>query len=591
MYAVSQPPHYYYPPPPPPPSSSVGGNNYALQPSVNPGYGNSARLSNNNIYNQGSLPNHQHAPMLPQLHLAPISLQHHQVNQSHQFRNHLRNSSQNSRFLQNNQQPYPAPPPHHQQQETVVDDKGYNSYVMAKFAAEFAFDVLQGYVPQIPESFVTKLTSVLDATRLSKTSVLLGLTYLHRRKRLATLSHRGELQYNLQNEKIFLYTAVALIIANKYNDDNTFTNRSWSNATGISIQDLNSSERDWLVSCNYDLHFNVQSQQFKNQYYSSYNPQPYETRPWLVSLDTVNPKGYFNSQISYATNEIYGTNDPAKKSLTNGIQDYQCIESMYNYFESHRSLRSPIMTSFDQSSNYYSPISNNNSYVYHNQYEDRYKSEIRTPKSACDFNNDLSKYSTRPGLQKYDYPNGLFSKNYNDQYGYAAANNNNNNTPHDYPLMANRSQSNFGHQLPHSGFDSYANCTDNSNTAAAVNNNMNNLRRSSSRHSINQSQTQLPPLLSTGLGMGSNSLANYDSASVSSFPTLGYDTNMSTSPNYSSNYFNTTLFRGSDSGINNSGLTGLTMSTGGRPYFFNNNGINDGLSICGNNNRSFQFYI
>src|SRR5271169_3007478 len=49
---------------------------------------------------------------------------------------------------------------------------------------------------------------------------------------------------------------MSFVLANKFLDDNTFTNTSWSEITEIPRSELNVSERDWLKKLGYSLHMN-----------------------------------------------------------------------------------------------------------------------------------------------------------------------------------------------------------------------------------------------------------------------------------------------------------------------------------------------
>lgn len=55
---------------------------------------------------------------------------------------------------------------------------------------------------------------------------------------------------------IYQNTMIAFILANKFNDDKTFTNSSWSQATGILINVINDFERQWLRIFDWELYDN-----------------------------------------------------------------------------------------------------------------------------------------------------------------------------------------------------------------------------------------------------------------------------------------------------------------------------------------------
>lgn len=310
--------------------------------------------------------------------------------------------------------------------DSVADQKGYDSYTMALFVAELAYDILYEYVPAINHQMIRKLASALDATRLPRSSVLLGMTYLYRRKRLCQLMHYGELQYVMSDERmIYLYVIVSLIIANKYNDDNTFTNRSWSNATGLPAEELNRYEKDWLLSCNYDLHFNLQFAK---------SEQPSSYKPWLTSIS-----GFFSDDSYLRKDEIYGANDANKNLLQNGLLDYSAIESLLTNYNAHRSLRSPKRTS------YYNPYSESN-----------------TSLNSATSNSTVGSYSNTPyssSLNGAPYSN--YGGNYNyTNYGYP--NLNSNKSPYNYFRDSSKLQ--MAQQAPNTASNYFSTYRQNTNT-------------------------------------------------------------------------------------------------------------------------------
>jgi hypothetical protein len=48
-----------------------------------------------------------------------------------------------------------------------------------------------------------------------------------------------------------------MLLASKFLDDNTFQNRSWSDVSGIAVTELNTLEYEWLESCQWQLHINL----------------------------------------------------------------------------------------------------------------------------------------------------------------------------------------------------------------------------------------------------------------------------------------------------------------------------------------------
>ncbi|KAI8339577.1 cyclin-domain-containing protein, partial [Chlamydoabsidia padenii] len=81
-------------------------------------------------------------------------------------------------------------------------------------------------------------------TQISSGCVLLALYYLDQLKSIYP---------TLPNSELRLFT-IALILANKYLDDNTFTNKTWSEVSGIPLRELNWMEMEYLDALDYSLH-------------------------------------------------------------------------------------------------------------------------------------------------------------------------------------------------------------------------------------------------------------------------------------------------------------------------------------------------
>ncbi|KAG1146029.1 hypothetical protein G6F37_003595 [Rhizopus arrhizus] len=80
---------------------------------------------------------------------------------------------------------------------------------------------------------------ILNATQLSESVVLLSLKYI------AILLQNSPHIQGADGSEYRLFT-VALMLANKFLDDNTFTNKTWSEVTGMKVTDLNIMELEFL---------------------------------------------------------------------------------------------------------------------------------------------------------------------------------------------------------------------------------------------------------------------------------------------------------------------------------------------------------
>ncbi|AMD22436.1 HGR097Wp [Eremothecium sinecaudum] len=104
---------------------------------------------------------------------------------------------------------------------------------------------------EVMEVFVKGVSSVLNATRLPSTTIYYALDYLAK--------YLGRLTFGVESiggdsiNVIYQNLMIAFVLANKFNDDKTFTNRSWSQATGMNVEIINAYEREWLAALNWRL--------------------------------------------------------------------------------------------------------------------------------------------------------------------------------------------------------------------------------------------------------------------------------------------------------------------------------------------------
>ncbi|KAK9450091.1 uncharacterized protein V1518DRAFT_425997 [Limtongia smithiae] len=118
----------------------------------------------------------------------------------------------------------------------------YNVDRMAEFLCASASDIMgMSHPPQ--HSFIKFTHQILSSTRLPGSTIVLSLAYLQK---------RCELQMPSANEQ-YSMLIVSLILANKFNDDNTFTNKSWAEVTGLRMSDLTKVEMKWLQLINWHL--------------------------------------------------------------------------------------------------------------------------------------------------------------------------------------------------------------------------------------------------------------------------------------------------------------------------------------------------
>lgn len=148
--------------------------------------------------------------------------------------------------------PAPAPAAPVAQQDAVTGGVSpvldYDMDQMSKFVSWLSFGLLKR-TDAPNDSFHAIIKSVLVATRLPKSTIILALLYLSDRMEKAPMT----CVWN--DGQAFQAVVIALVLANKFNDDNTFRSSSWSDATGLSVKLINKLEMEWLAAIHWRLHY------------------------------------------------------------------------------------------------------------------------------------------------------------------------------------------------------------------------------------------------------------------------------------------------------------------------------------------------
>jgi hypothetical protein len=105
---------------------------------------------------------------------------------------------------------------------------------------------IQALVPDaIPKSKFRKwLTTVLGVTQVSQNVILLALLFIYRLKQNNPTVKPGS-EYRL--------LTVALMLSNKFLDDNTYSNKTWADVSEISVQEIHIMEIEFLGNIRYSL--------------------------------------------------------------------------------------------------------------------------------------------------------------------------------------------------------------------------------------------------------------------------------------------------------------------------------------------------
>ena len=262
---------------------------------------------------------------------------------------------------------YMAPPPPPVQAPPMYQEQpsngGINSVLeydlnnMATFLSWCTYGMLkQDKTPT--KEFENLIVSVLFATRLPKSTIIIALEYMNQR---FSNKNFGD----LLEQEIFTKLIVSLVLGNKFNDDNTFTNRSWCGATGLQIEVINKEEKEWLKEVNWQLNVvnfetNIKTleecwktwlEKYSGnskynspavpQNYSPYTPhatyQPTSIPSSPVYHEPSYSYGYTSSPITsspikYAHESIWSSSNPAAKKSNNNIWTYT---PSYQYVPNH----------------------------------------------------------------------------------------------------------------------------------------------------------------------------------------------------------------------------------------------------------------
>ncbi|KZT09059.1 uncharacterized protein LAESUDRAFT_675644 [Laetiporus sulphureus 93-53] len=99
----------------------------------------------------------------------------------------------------------------------------------------------------VSPAFVRFMQKVLETTQVSQSVIVLSLHYIYRMKaRNRFTSGQPGSEYRV--------AIAALMMANKFVDDNTYTNKTWSEVSGIDLAEINKMEKEFLLGIDFGLY-------------------------------------------------------------------------------------------------------------------------------------------------------------------------------------------------------------------------------------------------------------------------------------------------------------------------------------------------
>ncbi|CAE6534107.1 unnamed protein product [Rhizoctonia solani] len=109
-------------------------------------------------------------------------------------------------------------------------------------------DAMQQFSPK-PE-FVSFVADLLATTQVSQSVITLALRYIYTLKQSnPSIRGRRGSEYRL--------AVTALMLANKFLDDNTYTNKTWSDVSRISLAEINQMEKEFLNGLGHNLYVDL----------------------------------------------------------------------------------------------------------------------------------------------------------------------------------------------------------------------------------------------------------------------------------------------------------------------------------------------
>ncbi|KAF2462205.1 cyclin-domain-containing protein [Lineolata rhizophorae] len=120
--------------------------------------------------------------------------------------------------------------------------------LVEKSGPQAALSVVGLAADAIPTTGFKKwVTTILTTTQVAQNVILLALLFIYRLKKInpAVKGKQGS-EYRL--------LTVALMLGNKFLDDNTYTNKTWAEVSGISVQEVHIMEVEFLSNMKYNLY-------------------------------------------------------------------------------------------------------------------------------------------------------------------------------------------------------------------------------------------------------------------------------------------------------------------------------------------------
>ncbi|KAK2745244.1 hypothetical protein FQN57_003939 [Myotisia sp. PD_48] len=164
------------------------------------------------------------------------------------------------------------------------------------------------------------VTTVLTTTQVSRNVILLALLFIYRLKKFNP-TVRGK------HGSEFRLMTIALMMGNKFLDDNTYTNKTWAEVSGISVQEIHVMEVEFLSNVRYNLFVTADEwTQWENKlslfanYFEKASRLVLELSPPSSFQSSPNQSPLTPSTDSYRHNQVSTLPSPISSQYSNSSQ-------------------------------------------------------------------------------------------------------------------------------------------------------------------------------------------------------------------------------------------------------------------------------
>src|ERR1043165_5192164 len=189
------------------------------------------------------------------------------------------------------------------------------------------------------DAFKKFCKDVISATQVSNSVILLSLLYIHRMK-INNPAIKG------QNGSEYRTFTVALMLANKFLDDNTYTNKTWSEVTNIPVSEINTMEMEFLSSLDYELYVSEQQYFEWVRKTNSYVTLGEEKKKHDDNKTSDSAMAVSQQQVTYSSQSSYMTaqQQQQQQQQQQSSQQSQSTQSTQSTQSGQRQILVPVTT-------------------------------------------------------------------------------------------------------------------------------------------------------------------------------------------------------------------------------------------------------